>query len=154
MQAEIQNPELGFVGRVTKVNTSPIKGVLQAGLVPVIAPVAVSTTKKSNNELQLLNVNADVAAGEIAAAMAASRLLVLTDVEGVLDTSKRLIPRLTERQARSLMNSGIAGGGMVPKLEACLKAVRNVGETHIIDGRRSGALLEALEDRARGTRIG
>lgn len=154
LQAEIQNPELGFVGRVTKVNTSPIEGVLQAGLVPVIAPVAVSTIKKSNNELQLLNVNADVAAGEIAAAMAASRLLVLTDVEGVLDTSKRLIPRLTERQARSLMNSGIAGGGMVPKLEACLKAVRNVGETHIIDGRRPGALLEALEDRARGTRIG
>ena len=148
LRAEIQDPELGLVGRVTQVNVAPIQGIISAGLVPVIAPVAVA------KNAQMLNVNADVAAGEIAAAMSASRLFMLTDVEGVLDTSKRLIPRLTERQARSLMNSGIAGGGMVPKLEACLKALGSVGETHILDGRRPGALLDAYEGNARGTRIG
>ncbi|MBM3944460.1 MAG: acetylglutamate kinase [SAR202 cluster bacterium] len=154
LRAEIQDPELGFVGRVVKVNTAPIQGILSAGLIPVIAPVAVAAASEPGKAAQLLNVNADVAAGEIAGAMSASRLVMLTDVEGVLDTSKRLIPRLTGRQARELMESGIAGGGMVPKLEACLAAVASVGETHIIDGRRPGALLETFEGHARGTRIG
>lgn len=154
LQGRVQDPELGFVGKVTKVNTESIHDLLRVGMVPVIAPVAVEDTVTPGKAPQLLNVNADVAAGEIAAALTASRLVMLTDVEGVLDSDKRLISRLTERQARTLVNSGIAGGGMVPKLEACLAAVNRVGETHIIDGRKPGALLEVLEGKQLGTRIG
>ena len=102
----------------------------------------------------MLNVNADTAAGEIAAAIHAERLIFLTDVAGVLDSSRRLIPRLTERQARRLMRSNIVDGGMVPKLEACLTALRGNCTTNIVDGRRSGALMDALFGRASGTRIG
>jgi acetylglutamate kinase len=153
LQGRVQDPELGFVGKVTRVNTEPVHDLLRAGLMPVIAPVAVEADTPTGKAPQLLNVNADVAAGEIAAALGASRLVMLTDVEGVLDLDKRLISRLTERQARTLVSSGIAGGGMVPKLEACLAAVNRVGETHIIDGRKPGALREVLEGRPLGTRI-
>jgi len=98
-------------------------------------------------------VNADTAAGELAKALGAQRLIFLTDVEGVLDSSRRLISRLSPTQARRLITSGVAVGGMIPKLEACLRALDPVTTAQIIDGRRSGALLEAMEDQKIGTRI-
>ena len=153
LMAEVQDPELGLVGRVVDVNRGPIDAVLDAGCIPVIAPVSLGVSGSPGQDPMLLNVNADTAAGEIAAALGASRLLFLTDVPGVLDSSRRLIPRLTARQARGLMRSRIVAGGMVPKLEACLTAVEGESVAQILDGRSSHALLETLSGEAIGTRV-
>ena len=150
LTAQVQDPDLGLVGRIVNVNRDPIDAVLASGCIPVIAPVSLDVSASSG----LLNVNADTVAGEIAASLGASQLLFLTDVPGVLDSSRRLIPRLTARQARGLMRSRIVAGGMVPKLEACLTAVDSKGVAQIVDGRSSHALLESLSGEAVGTRIG
>jgi acetylglutamate kinase len=143
LQATAHSPELGHVGRVTTVDPSTILDLLKSGCIPVIAPVAMNADPGSVPGM--LNINADLAAGEIAAALGAERLLMLTDVPGVLDSSKRLIPRLTRRQAKGLMTSRIVVGGMIPKLEACLKALSSdVSTAHIVDGRRPHVLLDSL----------
>ena len=154
LQAKIQDQELGLVGRVVGVNREPIDAVLGAGCIPIIAPVALSSSQAGADEATLLNVNADTAAGEIAAALGADRLVFLTDVEGVLDSSRRLIPRLTARQARGLMHSNVVAGGMVPKLEACLTALERDSVAQIVDGRKSHALLDSLSGKTMGTRVG
>ena len=150
LRAEARSPELGHVGTVTAVDPSAIADVCSAGRIPVVAPVALGAGPA------MLNVNADLAAGEIAAALGAARLVMLTDVAGVLDSSRRLIPRLTERQARGLMDSRIVAGGMIPKIEACLTALGSGSAARIVDGRRPHALLNALGDAAGspGTRVG
>ena len=151
LQAEILDPDLGYVGKVTEVNTEPIRAAVEAGFMPVIAPVAI---RLGEGESTLLNVNADTAAGEIAAALNVEKLVFMTDVEGVMDSSRRLIPRITERQARSLMQSNVIAGGMIPKIGACL---RNVGEgrtARIIDGRKPHALRSFLDGASVGTRVG
>ena len=154
LQANIRDPELGFVGDINSVNTNPISAVLESGCIPVIAPVGVKISRNGEEPLTLLNINADTAAGEIAAALGASKLVFLTDVQGVLDTSRRLIPRLTERQARGLINSNVAAGGMIPKLEACLTALKSGSVSHIIDGRKPSALTNVISGETIGTRIG
>ena len=154
LRAEVLDPELGFVGRVVEVNLAPIRALLEKDWIPVIAPVALETPDRAGSGGSLLNVNADTAAGEIAAALKAKRLVFLTDVEGVLDSSRRLISRLTERQASGLVGSNIVAGGMVPKLEACLTALEQVDETHIVDGRKPNALADNIGGKASGTRVG
>ena len=154
LRANIRDPELGLVGDVVNVNTEPIEAVLQSGCIPLIAPVGVKLAENGKVSPTLLNINADTAAGEIAAALGASRLVFLTDVQGVLDTTRRLIPRLTERQARGLISSNVAAGGMIPKLEACLTALHSGGISHIIDGRKPSALIDVVSGATLGTRIG
>ncbi len=154
LRAKIRDPELGLVGDVAKVNTDPIKAVLDSGCIPIIAPVGVKLAEDGDVSTTLLNINADTAAGEIAAALGAERLVFLTDVQGVLDTTRRLIPRLTERQARGLISSNVAAGGMIPKLEACLTALHSGGVSHIIDGREPSALMDVVSGATLGTRIG
>ena len=154
LRATIRDPELGLVGDVAKVNTDPIKAVLDSGCIPIIAPVGVKVAEDGDISTTLLNINADTAAGEIAAALGAERLVFLTDVQGVLDTTRRLIPRLTERQARGLISSNVAAGGMIPKLEACLTALHSGGVSHIIDGREPSALADVVSGATLGTRIG
>lgn len=154
LRAEIKNPELGLVGNVVAVNSDAIKAVLNAGCIPVIAPVGLQTSNGEGSRASLLNINADTAAGEIASALGAERLVFLTDVEGVLDTSRRLIPRLTERQAVGLIRSKIAAGGMIPKLEACVTALKGGGISQIIDGRKPLALMDTISGKSLGTRIG
>lgn len=154
LRAKIRDPELGLVGDVAKVNTDPIKAVLDSGCIPIIAPVGVKLAEDGDISTTLLNINADTAAGEIAAALGADRLVFLTDVQGVLDTTRRLIPRLTERQARGLISSNVAAGGMIPKLEACLTALHSGGVSHIIDGREPSALMDVVSGATLGTRIG
>ena len=153
LKAEVMDSELGLVGRVVEVDARPINALVEAGFIPVIAPVAVQATTPSQSASALLNVNADTAAGEIAAAIGADRLALLTDVEGVLDSSHRLIPRLTRRQATGLMHSNIVVGGMTPKIGACLKALERVRVSHIIDGRRPHALKDTLTGKSLGTRL-
>ena len=149
----VKDPELGLVGTVTEVDPDPIRVALQAGYIPVIAPVAVRMSQDTSQPT-LLNINADTAAGEVAAALGAERLVFLTDVEGLYDSSRRVIPRLTERQARGLMGSSVIGGGMIPKLEACITSLNGGSVAHIVDGRRTRALMETLNGKATGTRIG
>ena len=154
LRATVKDPELGLVGSVVSVDPAPIQTILTAGCIPVIAPVAVRQVDDGGLGNSMLNVNADTAAGEIAAAIRADHLIFLTDVAGVLDSSHRLIPRLTERQAHGLMRSRAVDGGMVPKLEACLTALKGNCETRIVDGRRPGALLDTMRGRKSGTRVG
>ena len=151
LQAEILDPDLGYVGKVTQVNTEPIRAAVESGFMPIIAPVGI---RLREGESTLLNVNADTAAGEIAAALEVDKLVFMTDVEGVLDSSRRLIPRITERQARSLMQSNVIAGGMIPKIGACLKNVGEGRTTRIIDGRKPHALSSFLDGASVGTRVG
>jgi acetylglutamate kinase len=101
----------------------------------------------------MLNINADVAAGEIAAAIGAERLIFLTDVVGVCDQSGKLIPRLSAGEAEALIASGVASGGMIPKIRACLRALSNTPTTCIIDGRQPHALRREIEGGGSGTTI-
>ncbi|MBF8267170.1 MAG: argB [Dehalococcoidia bacterium] len=154
LQAQIMDPELGYVGRVTHVNPALIHHALAAGYIPVIAPVALQTGDSSSPGGVLLNINGDTAAGEIARALEAEAMVFLTDVEGVVDSNRRLISRLTASQGAALIRSGTIAGGMVPKVEACLRALEKVKVAHITSGSRERALLDFVEGRSRGTRIG
>lgn len=148
LEAEIKSAELGLVGEITRVNTGLIKGLLQQGYVPVIAPVGYL---KSGG--QLLNINADNAAAAISVALRADKLIFLTDVPGVLDANGSLMTKLNSTEARGLINSSAVSGGMIPKLEACLSAVKSVPEARIIDGRMPGALISEVAGKLAGTTI-
>ena len=154
LQGRILDPDLGLVGQVVHVDTGPIQGALAAGYIPVIAPVAVHVMDSSQHSGALLNVNGDTAAGEIARALKAESMVFLTDVEGVLNSDQSLISSLTTEEGQALIQSGTVAGGMVPKVEACLRALEGVGVSQISDGRRSRALLDFIEGRPAGTRIG
>ena len=145
LQADAENPELGFVGTIKKVDVSALLDILDGGNIPVLAPVAIKQGR-GGDPIQLLNINADIAAGEVAAALKADRLIMLTDVPGVLDSSRRVIKRLTQKQAKGLVESNIVAGGMVPKIESCIKALEEVKETFIVDGRKPHILLECFEN--------
>ena len=112
-------------------------------------------TENSDHAGQPLNVNGDTATGALAHAMGAERVIFLTDVAGVMDNGGRVIPRLNASTAVSLRNSGVARGGMLPKLDACLAAIadRAVASAHIIDGREPGALMDCVNGNPIGTRI-
>ena len=153
IKARIEEPELGLVGEVVSIDLEPIEAIMESGYIPVVASVATNISQGNDPSQIMLNVNADTAAGEIAAAMGVERLIMLTDVEGVLDSSRRLIPRLTQGQARQLLGSRVIADGMVPKLGACLKALERVRSAHIVDGRKAGVLHNALADGDVGTRL-
>ena len=131
-----------------------VEAIIGAGFIPVVAPLALYREASSDSENQFLNINADTVAGEIATALKAERLVFMTDVEGVMDSSRRLIPKLTERQARGMIRSNIIAGGMIPKIGACLKALDQIGAAQIIDGRKTNALKNVLSGLPTGTRIG
>lgn len=152
LQAERQDDELGFVGTIRKVNPAPIEELLARGYVPVIAPIAVDTSGLASS--QLLNTNADTAAGEIAAALRARRLVFLTDVDAVLDAGKRPLDHLTPAEASALIASGAAAGGMIPKLEAAIRASDAGCATRIVNGTAAGALARVLAGDAGGTTVG
>jgi acetylglutamate kinase len=141
--------DLGFVGDPHKVDRSVLDAVLKAELIPVLAPVAIG------EDGETYNVNADTFAGAIAGAMKAKRLLLLTDVPGVLDKDKKLIPELTVDQCRKLIADGTATGGMIPKIETCIYAIeQGVEGVVILDGKVPHAvLLELLTEHGAGTLI-
>jgi acetylglutamate kinase len=139
--------DLGFVGEPERVDTTVLTQILGRDLIPVLAPLATS------NDGTTFNVNADTFAGAIAGALKAKRLLLLTDVPGVLDKSKNLIDKLTADEARRLIADGTISGGMIPKVETCLYALeQGVEGVVILDGRVPHAvLLELLTDHGAGT---
>ena len=153
IQGVIKNAELGYVGAVVKINLTPLEVLLDSGYVPVVAPVALGLTDKTGEAPQVLNINADTVAGEIAAAIGAAKLIFLTDVVGVCDQLGRLLPQLSLAEAEALIASGVASGGMIPKIKACLRALSNTLTTCIIDGRQPHALLKEIEGQGGGTVI-
>lgn len=157
LRAEVMDPDLGYVGKIVETDVKPITTLLNAGIIPVIAPVALLANVPDNpgnsTDARILNINADTAAGHIARELGADRLIFQTDVSGVLDATRRLIPRMTKRQAYDLIAGGIAAGGMIPKIEACADALETVKSGHIIDGRSAGALLRCCAGEDVGTRI-
>ena len=152
ISAEIADPELGYVGKINSVDTAPIEAILEGGYIPVIAPVGIHSG--SGHQGKLLNINADTVAGYVSSSINANRMVFLTDVEGVLDSSKRLISRMTKRQADSLVASHVIDGGMIPKMEACIEALLGGAISQIIDGRAPGALKDVISGHNLGTRIG
>jgi acetylglutamate kinase len=155
LRASIKSPELGYVGEIIAVDPTPLKLLLGAGYMPVVAPVSFGSVE---GRMMLLNVNGDTAAGEIAAALAAEKLIFLTDVDGIYDGSEKAIPRLKLAEAKDMIASGIASGGMTPKIEASLRALTTTQVVRIIDGKISHALLheitgQARQAKSRGTTI-
>merc|ERR1719460_1702330 len=141
--------DLGFVGEPAEVNAKLLNDVLDDGRIPVVAPIAAGRNGET------FSVNADTAAGAVAEALKASRLLLLTDVTGVLDANMQLIQRITPSSADALVKEGIIKGGMIPKLQTAVQAVNNgCGGAAIVDGRIDHAVLEELfSDEGAGTLV-
>jgi len=152
LRGQIRSPELGFVGDVTSVDTSVLQQLVSSGHIPVVATVAMDASG------QALNVNADTAAGELAASIGAAKLILMTDVPGVCtdkDDPSTLIRTLTINESRDLVGQDVIAGGMIPKVECCVKSIaQGVKSAHIIDGRAPHSLLlEILTDEGAGTMI-
>jgi len=148
--AEADDPELGFVGRPVEMNVQVLRDLFNAGIIPVVAPVA---TGMSANET--FNVNGDTAAGAIAGALKADRLLLLTDVPGVKDGSGEVVTQLSPAQVRDMIADGTIAGGMIPKTETALDALdKGVRAVVILDGRLPNAsLLELFTEHGAGSII-
>ena len=143
-----RNGDLGFVGEPERIDAGVLSTFRQSDITPVIAPVGVGA------EGETYNINADTVGGAVAAAVKARRFLLLTDVPGVLDAEKRLIPELSAADARRLIADGTISGGMIPKVETCLEAVEGgVDAAVIVDGRVPHAILLELFTEGAGTLI-
>ncbi len=146
----IREVDLGYVGEIEEVDPSLLNTLLDRGYIPVIAPIAIDREGTS------LNINADTAAGEIAVALKASKLINLTDVDGVMDTGRtQVFRRLTAPELERLIADGTVSGGMIPKIASSLHAVKHgVGQAHIINGNQGhNLLLELFTDAGVGTMI-
>ena len=141
--------DLGFVGEPISINSSFINDHIVKGIIPVIAPLG--RDEKGNT----YNINADITAGAIAKKLKSRRLLLMTDVKGVLDKNKKLISEITPGIVKKMMDEVIISGGMIPKINTCIDAISNgVKGVVIIDGRRHHSILfELLSDKGAGTLI-
>jgi len=136
--AEPLDESMGFVGRVTQVNKEPITALLSRGYIPVIASIGLGYDGHA------YNINADTVAAEIAVALGAAKVILLTDVAGVLGVDGDVVPVLSKDDANRRIEMGQVSGGMIPKLQACLRALDGVPLAHIVDGRTKHALLLEL----------
>jgi acetylglutamate kinase len=141
--------DIGLVGEVAEVNPEVLRTLETAGFIPVIAPVG------HGRDGLTYNINADVAAGDLAAALGAEKLILLTDVEGVKGKDGKLIPTLTVCEAKKQIAAGAISDGMIPKVECCIAALKGgVGKTHVVDGRTPHAiLLEIFTEAGVGTEV-
>ena len=144
-----ENKDLGFVGTPTEINKEFLTETIKLNEVPVVAPLG------SDKDNQTFNINADTAAGSIAIELKARRLMIISDVEGVLDSEKKLIPEINSKKANELIDQEVISGGMIPKIKNCLDVASNgVKAVVIIDGRKNHSLLfELLSDKGSGTLI-
>ncbi|XGB42794.1 MAG: acetylglutamate kinase [Nodosilinea sp. LVE1205-7] len=143
---------VGFVGEVSNIDSNVLKSLVEAGYIPIVSSVA------SDETGQAYNINADTVAGEIAAALGAEKLILLTDTRGILEDYKdpsTLLPKLDIQRARALIDAGIVSGGMIPKVNCCVRSLaQGVGAAHILDGRIPHALLlEIFSDLGIGSMI-
>ena len=144
-----ESDKLGFVGTPTNIKTHVLEEIIKVNEVPVVAPLGLD----KNN--QTFNINADTVAGSIAKELKARRLMIISDVEGVLDNEKKLIPEINSQKAKELIDQEIVSGGMIPKINNCLDVATNgVKGVVIIDGRKNHSILfELLSDKGSGTLI-
>ncbi len=152
LEAVVKDERLGYVGQITKVRTQPITDVLEKNYVPIISTVA------SDHSGNAYNINGDTAAAYIAGALGAERLIMMTDIAGVLedkDDPSTLIPHITVDQAKGLYASGVISGGMIPKVDCCIEAIEHgVKNVVIMDGRiPHSILMELLTDEGAGTMV-
>lgn len=150
MVCEADDPELGFVGRPVEMNPQVLRDLFKAGIIPVVAPVATGM-----NPNETFNVNGDTAAGAIAGALKADRLLLLTDVSGVKDANGNVVTAMTPEEVSAMIEDGTIAGGMIPKTETALKAIEDgVRAVVILDGRVPNAcLLELFTEHGAGSLI-
>ena len=144
-----ENKNLGFVGIPNKIKTNVLKEIINANGVPIVAPLGV------NENNQTFNINADTAAGAIAKELKSRRLLLMTDIEGVMDSNNNLVTEIKPEMANKMIEDGIIKGGMIPKINTCIDAINNgVRGVVIIDGRKPHSILfELFSDKGAGTLI-
>ena len=144
-----ESNNLGFVGIPTHIKTDVLKKIIKFNEVPVVAPLGLDEND------QTFNINADTVAGSVAKELKARRLMIISDVEGVLDSEKKLIPEINSDQAKKMIKDGSISGGMIPKIDNCLDVAKNgVKAVCIIDGRKKSSILfELLSDKGSGTLI-
>jgi len=152
IEAKIKNEALGYVGQITKIRTQPIMDLLEKNYIPVISTVA------SDRQGNVYNINGDTAAAYIAGALEAERMILMTDIAGILenkDDPSTLIPQITVSEAKKLYDSGIISGGMIPKVDCCIEALEHgVNNVIIMDGRvPHSILMELLTDEGAGTMV-
>lgn len=152
IDAKMKNPDLGFVGEITKVDVTPITDIIEKNYIPVVSTIG------CDREGNVYNINADTAAAFIAGALNAYRLITMTDIAGILrdkDDPSSIISEVDIKEARALFANGIISGGMIPKVECCIEAIeRGVHKVTILDGRVPHALLiETLTDEGAGTMV-
>ncbi len=152
IEATMKDENLGYVGEITKIRTQPIEALLEKNYIPVISTVA------SDRQGNTYNINGDTAAARIAGALRAERLIMMTDIAGILmdkDDPSTLIPHVTVEEARKLYDSGVISGGMIPKVDCCIDAIEHgVDNVVIMDGRiPHSILMELLTDEGAGTMV-
>ena len=152
IEAEIKNEKLGYVGNITKINIDPVNDLLEKGYIPVIS------TLGCDSEGNTYNINGDTAAAYIAGALNAERLIMMTDIAGLLkdkDDPSTLIPEITVKECEELKTTGIISGGMIPKIDCCIEAINEgVKNVIIMDGRvPHSILMEILTDEGAGTMV-
>jgi len=147
--AEQKNKELGYVGKITRVNDKLIKNLIKENYIPIISPMGLDEKK------QTYNINADTAAGALATSLKSRRLMLMTDVEGVYDGNKKLISEIKSAEAEKLIYNETISEGMIPKIRTCINAVNNgVRGVVVIDGRKPHSILfELFSDKGSGTLI-
>jgi acetylglutamate kinase len=152
IEAKIKNEALGYVGEITKIRTQPITDLLEKNYIPVISTVA------SDRHGNVYNINGDTAAAYIAGALGATRLIMMTDIAGILqdkDDPATLLPQVSISEAKALYETGVISGGMIPKVDCCIEALeRGVSNVVIMDGRiPHSILMELLTDEGAGTMV-
>ncbi len=152
IEAKIKNPKLGFVGEITNVNIEPVTDLLEKGYIPVISTIG------CDKEGNAYNINGDTAAARIAGALGAKRLIMMTDIAGILrdkDDISTLIPSITIKEAKQLFKEGVISGGMIPKVDCCIDAIgHGVKKVIIMDGRvPHSILMEILTNEGAGTMV-
>ena len=152
LRARIKDPALGLVGEPTGIDAVAVEELLTAGYIPVIAPIGL-LEESSGVAGTLLNINADTFAADMGGALKVDQFIFFTDVPGVCDESGTVFPHLSPDRVQSLLADGTISGGMIPKVEACLRALRHVPSSLILDGRRPGALRDCFAGQVIGTRI-
>ena len=152
IEAKVKNTDLGYVGEITKINIQPIRDLLEKGYIPVVSTIG------CDNEGNVYNINGDTAAAHIACALNAKRLIMMTDIAGILrdkDDISSLIPEITVSEAKKLFAEGVISGGMIPKVDCCIEAIhKGVKKVIIMDGRvPHSILMELLTDEGAGTMV-
>ena len=152
IEAKVKDERLGYVGKITKINIKPVEDLLERGYIPVIS------TLGCDREGNAYNINGDTAAAYIAGALSAKRLIMMTDIAGILrdkDDPSTLIPHVTLTEAKALYDEGVISGGMIPKVDCCIEAIeKGVQKVIIMDGRvPHSILMELLTDEGAGTMV-